>query len=69
MQEYLTSLELEEALLCLKDLNAPDFHGEVVNRAVSLVFDKKERDREEVMKLLVYLKKEGQLTTDDFEKG
>eukprot|EP01114_Cavostelium_apophysatum_P005287 TRINITY_DN1608_c0_g1_i4.p1 TRINITY_DN1608_c0_g1~~TRINITY_DN1608_c0_g1_i4.p1 ORF type:complete len:792 (+),score=237.94 TRINITY_DN1608_c0_g1_i4:374-2749(+) len=69
LEEFLSSADSEEALACLQDLNAPDYHGEVVAKAVSLAIEKKERDRDEIVKLFEFLQSKQLLTAEDFEKG
>lgn len=39
LKEYLLSRELDEAALCVKELNAPHFHHELVKRAVKIAME------------------------------
>lgn len=43
--EYVTSRELIEASRCIKDLNAPHFHHEIVKRAIVIALDKSEENQ------------------------
>jgi programmed cell death protein 4 len=40
LQEYLLSRELDEAALCVKELDAPHFHHELVKRGVFIAMEK-----------------------------
>uniref|UniRef100_A0A7S2R8H0 MI domain-containing protein n=2 Tax=Rhizochromulina marina TaxID=1034831 RepID=A0A7S2R8H0_9STRA len=52
MQEYFSSEDAEEAVRIILELACPEYHYEVVKRAVSLSLDHKERERELVSKFL-----------------
>lgn len=69
LEEYLSSADVNEAVTCLKELNAPSYHPDVVERAVGLGLEKKERDRLAISKLFSALAKDGLFTPDQFEKG
>jgi programmed cell death protein 4 len=46
LKEYLLSRELDEAALCVKELNAPHFHHELVKRAVKIAMEEDGGDGE-----------------------
>lgn len=52
IQEYIISGDLGEALVCIKTLNVPHFHHEVVKRAVVIGMDHHEKEREMISVLL-----------------
>jgi len=41
LEEFFSSLDTEEVAICIKDLHSPDYHGEVVSKAISLAIEKK----------------------------
>eukprot|EP00953_Heterococcus_sp_UTEX-ZZ885_P024473 13384-Heterococcus_DN1.PRE.2 len=53
--EYLLSRQLDEAAQCVKELNCPHFHHEIVKRAVQQAIDKSEQDCTAMSSLLAYL--------------
>jgi len=55
LQEYLLSRQLDEASRCIKELNAPLFHHEVVKRAITQALDKPEDQRQAMSSLLAFL--------------
>ena len=69
LEEYLISADLEEAVHCVEELQAPHFHHEVVKRAVRHVIDKSTDQRELIIGLLVRLSEDGLLSIDQVEKG
>jgi len=69
LEEFLSSAEIEEATSCLEELKAPHFYPEVVNKAISLTFEKRDRDREEIIRLFRHWLTNGTLKAEDFTKG
>jgi len=67
LEEYLASADLSEAGACVEEVNSA--LPEIVQKGVQLAFDKKERDRQELLKLFEYLFTEGTLKSQDFETG
>jgi len=45
LHEYIASSDLDEAVRCVRKLNVPRFHHEVVKRAVVIALDKHDRER------------------------
>ena len=69
IEEYFTIRLLDEALQCVKELNSPDYHHEVVKEAISLGLEKSPPCVEPVVKLLEYLFAEKVLAGRDIELG
>ena len=69
IEEYFTIRLLDEALQCVKELNSPDYHPEVVKEAISLGLEKSPPCVEPVVKLLEYLFAEKVLADGDIELG
>nr|POF09183.1 eukaryotic translation initiation factor isoform 4g-1 [Quercus suber] len=69
IEEYFTIRLLDEALQCVKELNSPDYHPEVVKVAISLGLEKSPPCVEPVVKLLEYLFAEKVLADGDIELG
>lgn len=69
LQEYIMSGEHEEAMRCVKELNAPFFHHEIVKRAVVTALDKSEDARGSVAQLLRHLRENDVISAAQFEKG
>ena len=67
--EFLASTDLEEAIRCIKELNAPEFMNEIVKRAVTVVLDKGDEAQQHVSNLLVYLQEKDMLTLLQAIKG
>lgn len=55
MHEYLLSRDLSEGARCVKELNSPSFHPEIVKRGVVTALDKSEDDRQAMSSLFAYL--------------
>lgn len=55
LKEYLSVVDLKEAMLCVEELQSPDFHPQVVERAILMGLQGQERDRELIRNLLEYL--------------
>jgi programmed cell death protein 4 len=55
LQEYLLSKDLKEATRCVKELQSPHFHDEVVKRAIVISLDKSAELRQDMRDLLAYL--------------
>ena len=56
LREYSTSLDVDEAVRCVKLLNVPHFHHEVVKRAVVIAMDarREENKARAMMSSLIY---------------
>ena len=53
LNEYLSSGDIDEAVACVKRLDAPHYHHELVKRAIVLALDGKQRQRA-MMSTLIY---------------
>jgi len=61
---------LEEAALCVQDIGSPAHHWMIVQQAILLSLERKERERKLTLELLVWLfLKKKMLTSVDFSKG
>lgn len=69
LEEYLTSADVDEARECLQELKDTAYYPDFINRAVCITFEKKERDRNEITRLLAHLKEKSVLTVDDLKAG
>ena len=63
LQEFLSAGDLGEAVRCVAELAAPQFHLHVVKRGVVLAMDKSDREREMVAVLFASLHARGVLST------
>jgi len=62
-------LVLQEACLCVKELNNPEWHWEFVSFGLDTVMEKSEKERVLYAKLLVALAADGVLTAAQIQKG
>ncbi|KAK4769382.1 hypothetical protein SAY86_027532 [Trapa natans] len=69
LEEYFSVLILDEALLCVEELNSPESHPEVVKEAISLALEKSPPRVEHVVKLLEFLLTKNVLTPRDLGSG
>ncbi|XP_059084120.1 programmed cell death protein 4-like [Tigriopus californicus] len=70
LKEYLCSGDIQEATLCLKELEVPHFHHELVYEAVVLVIESMHEKTDEAMcKLLQSLFRSFIITMDQMRKG
>lgn len=69
LQEYLLSQELTEASRCVKELQCPYFHHEVVKRAVTNALDKSGDLRAAMSRLLSTLHKDQVVSVDQMVQG
>ena len=58
-----------EAQICIEELNSSDYHSEIINKAVMVALEKKDRERVELAKLFHYLSEKSVFTLDDYIKG
>ena len=69
LKEYLSSGDKEEALRCLKDLEVPHFHHELVYEAVVMVLERTDiRSAAMIASLLEYFGKTTVISADQFTK-
>lgn len=69
LYEYLLSRELVEASRCIKELNAPHFHYEIVKRAIVMALEKSEENQSAVSELFVNLAERDFISSLQFEAG
>lgn len=69
LAEYLYARQLEEAARCVRELQAPHFHHELVKRAIVMALDKSPEDRSSVSSLLAYLVASDVVSQQQFRKG
>ena len=55
LEEFLLSSDMDEVCDCVKRLNVPHFHHEIVKRAIVIAMDKKQRERAMMSSLLAEL--------------
>ncbi|XP_022900278.1 programmed cell death protein 4 [Onthophagus taurus] len=70
LQEYISSRDIEEASRCLRALEVPHFHHELVYEAVVMALEANNIDKEEALcRLLKAFDAAVLLTTDQMERG
>jgi len=69
LMEYLLSTDLDEAVRCLKQLNALQFFHEVVKRALVMAVDKSIDEQKSISRLIAHLATTNLLTTTQAVKG
>lgn len=67
VQEYLLSVDINEAARCIKELNSPFFFHEIVKRAITASLDKTEEKQIQISKLFKYLYDIGILTNSKLQ--
>lgn len=69
LEEYFGSGDLDEALQCIKELKSVEYHFRILERAINLAIEKKEKEREDTIKLLDFLHSSRVFSVQDYEKG
>ncbi|KAK1417154.1 hypothetical protein QVD17_26277 [Tagetes erecta] len=69
LEEYFSVRILDEALQCLEELNAPEYHSQFVKEAVSLALEKSPPCVEPLAKLLDHILNRKVLTRSDLRTG
>lgn len=69
LKEYLSVGDLNEAKLCVEELQSRDFHPQLVQMAVLMLLEAQERQRDLVGKLLEFLWSKKVLSTKDVTSG
>lgn len=69
LEEYTLSHDSEEAGQCIKELQSPAHHPQVVKCALRMSVETKQEDRDLLSKLFADLKEGEVLTTKDFRRG
>lgn len=70
IKEYLSSSDMKEAERCIKDLDVPHFHHEIVYEAVAIALeDGSEKTTNEIVQLLKYLCGDTMITESQMNAG
>jgi len=69
LQEYLSSGDLNEADRCVRKLNAPSFHFQIVKQALRIALEKDGEEAKKVVALLAFFYKSGLVSQDHIVKG
>lgn len=69
LEEYFSVRLLDEALQCVKELQCPSYHPEVVKEAIAVALEKNLPSVEPVTKLLEYLLSKNVVTAQDIGTG
>ena len=70
MEEYLVSLDIEDAALSITELNKPELSDRfVLNISIIFCMDQKPKHKEETRKLLFFLAKNQILTPENIANG
>jgi translation initiation factor 4G len=69
LEEYFSVMDLNEAMLCVQELKAPDFHPELVQIMLSLALDRRDQECALMLKLLVYLNTKAVISKQDLRVG
>jgi len=69
LQEYLSSSDLNEADRCVRKLNAPSFHFQIVKQALRIALEKDGQAAKKIVDLLAFFQKSGLVSPDHIVKG
>ncbi len=69
IQEYLSAEDVNEAITCVKELNAPHYHPDLISKAISIGFEKKDVDRELLSNFISKLVQKDVVKSEDLSKG
>lgn len=69
LEEYLASGDQEEAMMCIQELNSPHYIPEVIYKTIMLAIEKKERERDDLSKLLSFLHSRNVTNSDNLTQG
>jgi len=69
VQEFVDSRKLNEAVKCVTELGVPNFHHELVKRAIHLAMDLDQDARDAIMSLLAELVKRGTIAARQVTSG
>jgi len=65
----LASGDVNEALACIEELQSPEYHKNVIYKGIMTAVEKKERQRDDMIRLFDFLHAKNIVTVEDFEKG
>lgn len=68
LKEYVVSGDKKEAFRCIKDLNVPFFHHDIIKRAVIMIMEKKQAESR-LLDLLKTAAEEGLINSSQISKG
>lgn len=66
---HILRADIKEAALCVTELKTPSYHSTIVQTAINLGFEGKDRDRELVGKLLPGLVVQKAIAAEELEAG
>jgi len=69
IEEYFVCEDLGEAVLCIKELEAPDYVWQVIVEGINIAVEKKEKEHFLFEKFIISLHKEGVATSKDITKA
>jgi len=69
VEEYLTTGDKVEADSCVRRLNAPSFHFQLVRQALRMALSANEDNRKKILELLRFFHKEGLVVADHVTQG
>mmetsp|Transcript_12386 Transcript_12386/g.12425 ORF Transcript_12386/g.12425 Transcript_12386/m.12425 type:complete len:166 (+) Transcript_12386:992-1489(+) len=69
IREFLDSKDHRNAKECLKELCCPHYMHEFVRKSIKLVMDKSEQDQEQVLQLILALKRDGVILETQVQQG
>jgi len=69
LAEYITSGDKEEADRCVRKLNAPSFHFQLVRIALKTALGSTSEERKQILNLLAFFNKEGLIVPDHMTQG
>jgi len=69
LEEYLVSQDQSEADRCVRKLNAPSFHFQIVKQAIRLALSKNETDKKKLAELLGFFVNTGLISATHVEQG
>eukprot|EP00249_Psilotum_nudum_P023070 c28740_g1_i1 orf=193-2736(+) len=69
LKEYLSIADLNEAMLCVQELQSPEFHPEFVHLAISMGLELQDRQNELISKLLEFLHSKKVISERDIGTG
>jgi programmed cell death protein 4 len=69
LEEFLVTQDLNEADRCVRKLNAPSFHFQIVKQAIRSALSKNENDKKKLAELLGYFVRTGLVSSPHLEQG
>jgi len=67
--EFINNGDLHEADRCIRDLNAPSFHFQIIRQALVMALGATEDDRKKILELLAFFSKTGLVVPDHMTQG